>query len=85
MYCCAQSYNWTSWNGPRRIAVAFRYVDPASDVLRCNPSAIEPLYLFVYMQTTQFQQQIAILSSNQLTRNYIGILERKSCNPNSQP
>jgi type I restriction enzyme S subunit len=63
---------------PDELPWPFLMLTPQVTYYRCKPSAIEPLYLFAYMQTAQFQQQIAILSSNQSTRNYIGILEQRN-------
>src|SRR5271165_420983 len=49
---------------PDELPWPFLMLTPQVTYYRCKPSAIEPLYLFAYMQTAQFQQQIAILSSN---------------------
>lgn len=63
---------------PEQLPWPFLMLTPQVTYYRCKTSEIDPLYLFAYMQTAQFQQQIAILSSNQSTRNYIGILEQKN-------
>ena len=63
---------------PGEIPWPFMMLTPQVTYYRCKSTAIDPLYLFAYKQTAQFQRQIAILSSNQSTRNYIGILEQKN-------
>lgn len=63
---------------PDELPWPFLMLTPQVTYYRCKGERIDPLYLFAYMHTPQFKRQIAVLSLNQSTRNYIGILEQKN-------
>jgi type I restriction enzyme S subunit len=42
---------------------------------RCNPEAIDPLYLYYFMQSSHFQDQLAFIMK-QTTRNQVSVLKQ---------
>lgn len=72
---------------PEVIRWPFMMLTPQVTYYRVTGESISRDYLFLYMQSRQFQDQLDLLSVNQSTRRYIGIQEQRNlviCFPDSQ-
>jgi type I restriction enzyme S subunit len=63
---------------PEGLPYPFVMLTPQVTYYRVKTERLQSSYLFLYMQSPQFQEQLEILSLNQSTRNYIGLLEQRN-------
>jgi type I restriction enzyme, S subunit len=63
---------------PDHLEHAFVMLTPQVTYYRTLTPHLQKEFLFLYMQSPQFQEQMRILSLNQSTRPYIGILEQRN-------
>jgi type I restriction enzyme S subunit len=61
---------------PEELGWPFVMLTPQVTYYRLLTKEITPTYLFLYMQSRIFQEQLQVLSLNQSTRPYIGLLEQ---------
>lgn len=63
---------------PQQLAWPFVMLTPQVTYYRISTSQITGTYLFLYMQSRAFQEQLKVLSLNQSTRPYIGLIEQRN-------
>ena len=63
---------------PHEIAWPFLMLTPQVTYYRTLTPDLDGKYLFWYFQSSQFREQLSILSLNQSTRKYIGLLEQRN-------
>lgn len=71
---------------PQNISWPFLMLTPQVTYYRLLTAELSSEFLFWYMQSSLFQEQLKVLSLNQSTRNYIGLLEQRNlvvCFPDS--
>lgn len=63
---------------PENLAFPFVMLTPQVTYYRIRTACLRSDYLFLYMQSPQFQEQLKVLSLNQSTRHYVGLLEQRN-------